>query len=320
MSTHAAVRIREVTKTFGKTRALDSVSFDIPVGTVFALIGPNGAGKTTLFSIASGVLRPTSGTIDVLGVDVATHISTLRGRFSLLPQDAQFLGHVPIIEQIELFCRLQGLDDKAAQVAALKALDLVGLADKAKQRARQLSHGMGKRLAIAQAFLGSPEVVFLDEPTSGLDPENAANIRKLIRDHSGNRTVVVSSHNLAELQQLCDHVAILDKGRLVKAGSMREFLGGGHTVRILFNKSADASLIASIRAVREVTSVEADKQGGLEIHFDLGEGQDKDAVVAAILGKASALGLIPRTIEEGQRLEDRFLAVTGGRSDGMGST
>jgi ABC-type multidrug transport system ATPase subunit len=301
-------------------KALDSVSFEVPQGSIFALIGPNGAGKTTLFSIASGILRPTAGTITVLGVDVAQNVSALRGRFSLLPQDAQFLAHVPIVEQLELFCRLQGLDTEAAKKTALEALDIVGLADMAKRRARQLSHGMGKRLAIAQAFLGDPEVVFLDEPTSGLDPENASNIRRLIRSYQGNRTLVISSHNLAELQQLCDHVAVLDKGRLVRAGSMGEFLGSGHVIRITFNKPASEELTKRLGAVAEITEVATDPQGGLEIHFNVADADAKDAVVNAILGHASALGFVPRNIQEGQRLEDRFLAVTGGHADGLGST
>jgi ABC-2 type transport system ATP-binding protein len=318
--TRPAVQISSVSKHFHNAKALDAVSFDVPAGSLFALIGPNGAGKTTLFSIASGILRPTAGTISVLGIDVANQVSALRGRFSLLPQDAQFLAHVPIVEQLELFCRLQGLDVAGAQRAALAALDIVGLADMAKRRARQLSHGMGKRLAIAQAFLGDPEVVFLDEPTSGLDPENAANIRRLVRSYRGDRTIVISSHNLPELQQLCDHMAILDKGRLVRTGSMADFLGSGHTVRISFSKAASEDLVAALRGLPAISEVARGHQEALEIHFSAGDADAKDAALSAILALSGSMGFVPRAIEEGQRLEERFLAVTGGRTDGLGST
>jgi len=321
MASEHAVDVRGLSKSFGrKALALDDVTFTIPRGSTFALIGPNGAGKTTLFSIAAGFLKPSSGHVEVLGVDVIKNISALRGRFSILPQDALFQGNIPILEQMELFCRLNGRTKAEAKETAREALALVGLEDAMSKRARQLSHGMGKRLAIAQAFLGSPEVVFLDEPTSGLDPESAGNIRNLIRKMMGAQTVVISSHNLAEIQDMCDEVAILDEGRLTAACPMRELLGGGHIVRLTLNKPADEGLTAGLRALDGVVEVIVEPSGVLEVRLDVPDDASKDAAVQAILAALGAAGFVPRSIHEGQRLEARFLELTGGKSDGLGST
>ena len=151
----AAVSVRNLTKRFGRATALEEVSFDVPQGTLFGLLGPNGAGKTTLFSVAAGFLRPTGGTIEVLGIDVA-EISRLRGRFSMLPQDAAFQGGIPIIQQLDMFGRLNGFSASEARAQAINALELVGLGEVARKNARALSHGMMKRGALCQAFLGNP--------------------------------------------------------------------------------------------------------------------------------------------------------------------
>src|SRR5262245_26135379 len=199
VSEQVVVRIEDLTKHFGRVKALEGVSFDTPANSIFGLVGPNGAGKTTLFSLAAGFLKPTRGWIEVLGIDVE-NISALRGRLSILPQDALFQANVPILEQLIFFGRLNGLSWEAARAEAIEALNIVGLGEAASRNPRVLSHGMAKRLGIAQAFLGAPEVVILDEPTSGLDPANARSIRHLVRDLRRTGTVVISSHNLREIQ------------------------------------------------------------------------------------------------------------------------
>jgi len=164
-----AVSIKNITKIFGKQRALDGVSFDIPQGSVFGLLGPNGAGKTTLFSCIANFLKPASGSIEVLGVDVE-RVGELRGRMTILPQDALYQANVPVREQLEFFAALNGMTKQQAADETTRVLTMVGLMDAQKKNARALSHGMTKRLGIAQAFMGQPEVIVLDEPTAGLDP------------------------------------------------------------------------------------------------------------------------------------------------------
>ena len=314
-----AVRIRSLTKRFSRSTALDNVSFDVPVGSLFGLLGPNGAGKTTLFSVAAGFLRPTSGTIEVLGVDVL-EISRLRGRFSMLPQDAAFQSGIPVIEQLIMFARLNGYDAVEAKKRAQNALEIVGLGEVSRRNARALSHGMLKRVALCQAFLGEPEVILLDEPTSGLDPENARKMRDLIRDMRKSKTVVVSSHNLREIQEICDHAAILHKGRLEACASMEELTSSNFLIRITLGSALTPAAEAGLRALSCVRSLTKTSETELNIELDV-QTAGKDAALKAI-NKTLVVDhdLMPRSLQEGASLEARFLEITGGTFDGASAT
>jgi ABC-2 type transport system ATP-binding protein len=319
-----AVSVQNLTKDFPRVRALDNVSFDVPRGALYGLLGPNGAGKTTLFSIAANFLFPSAGEIEVLGVNVR-QISQLRGRYSMLPQDALFQANVPVIEQMITFCQLHGQNRKEAEEAADKALALVGLTDARKRAARTLSHGMTKRMALAQAFLGDPEVVFLDEPTSGLDPQNAANVRQLIRQMAGSRTVLISSHNLHEIQELCSHCAILDVGHLVSAGTMKELLGSDYLVRISFSKPHTPALLTALRGLANVREVDTPGPDQLELTLEVArsdgaKGQERDAVMRSVLQTLLTMDFVPRSLNPGAHLEQKFLEMTGGEGDDLGST
>ena len=320
MSDTPALSVKGLTKVFsGRVRALDDVSFDVPQASLYGLLGPNGAGKTTLFSVAANFLQATSGEVEVLGISVK-QISKLRGRFSMLPQDALFERNIPILEQIIMFCLLNGQSREQAKRSAEEALQVVGLSEAMKRSAHALSHGMSKRLALAQAFLGSPEVVLLDEPTSGLDPQNAANIRKIIREMAGTRTVVISSHNLNEIQEMCTHCAILDEGKLVSSGPMAELLGTEQTVEFSYSKPVTKELIDRVLTVKAISMADQTGPMQLRLQFDLADGITRDDVIGEVLKVSSEVAFIPRTINEGSRLEERFLEITGGTGDSLGST
>ncbi len=316
----SAVSVENLSKQFPGTRALDGVTFDVPANSVFGLLGPNGAGKTTLFSIAAGFLSATSGSISVLGIDVR-NISQLKGRFSMLPQDAQFQGGIPVIEQLIMFCRLSGLDPAAARKAAEDALDIVGLADTAKKAARALSHGMMKRVALCQAFIGNPEVIFLDEPTSGLDPENARNIRNLVREFSGERTVVFSSHNLQEVQDICSHICVLNEGAVVESGTLSDLTNTSHLVRITPNIPLSPEAERSLMGLRLVSNIERGTGSDeFNVRLDLPSAGHKDEAMKSIYETLFAHGIHPTTVFEGASLETRFLEITGGTFDGGSSS
>ena len=196
------IRCENVTKKYGNLLALDSVSLTIETGKPVALVGPNGAGKTTLMSVISGFIHTSKGNVTVCG-EAAGHKSTKR-KLSVLPQDALLDPNFSVGSQLTLYAKLRGVDNPKIEVQ--RALELVQLQDRIKSKPTDLSHGMRKRLLIAQALLGRPEIILLDEPTAGIDPPNAKLIRDLIAAESDNTTFVVSSHNLDELEKICEKV------------------------------------------------------------------------------------------------------------------
>lgn len=304
-----AIDIKHIVKQFTRTRACDDISFQIPKGGIYGLLGPNGAGKTTLFSIIAGFLRPTSGAVEVLGVDTR-QISELRGRMTILPQDAQFEKNLPVVEQIVFYGQLNGRNRAEAEKDAADALALVGLQEAAKSTANTLSHGMHKRVGIAQAFLGDPEVILLDEPTAGLDPSSAQTIRDLIQKlHREGVTLVVSSHNLAEIQAMCSHVAILDHGKLVTWSSVKDLTQSDTVQRMTFARPLTATEIANVKAVAGVLDVVADGETSYRVHIDV-KGQPLEALQGQIVAKLVETGAIPRKIEDGVALERKYLEIT----------
>jgi len=220
-----AVVTRGLTRLFGTTRAVEGLDLEVPAGAILGFLGPNGAGKTTTFNLLCGFLRPTSGQATVLG-EPLSRVSHLRGRFTALPQDARFQPTRNLLDSLRFLGELQGLDRVGARREADRVLQAVGLSEAAHTRGSALSHGMAKRFGIAQAFLGTPELVLLDEPTEGLDPRQAHSVRGMIRALVGHATVLVSSHNLPAIEDICTHVAIIDKGRLVASGTLEEIRRG----------------------------------------------------------------------------------------------
>jgi ABC-2 type transport system ATP-binding protein len=315
MTSHAAVpalSVQGLCKSYGSARALDRVSFDVPRGAIFGLLGPNGAGKTTLFSLIAGFLSADEGAIAVLGADVA-HISQLRGRMTILPQDAAFLRNIPILQQLVFFRLLDGMDRKTAERQVDEALAKVGLSEYRNRGIHALSHGMQKRMGIAQAFLGEPEVILLDEPTSGLDPQNAKQIRDIILRLQQERSVttVISSHNLAEIQELCTHVAILDKGRLVVAGAVEEVTRSGRMLELQTRRPLDVAQHAAIAAVAGVRRVVERGERRYRLELDLAGDQSFDEVSVRCLRAALDAGAVLTAMAEGDSLEETFLRLTG---------
>jgi ABC-type multidrug transport system ATPase subunit len=218
-----ALRVKGLRKRYGKIQALDGLDLSVPRGSIFGLIGPNGAGKTTTFGIIGGFIRPDAGEIDILGLgpfDPDAH----PGRLTLLPQDAELSPHTSVRSLLVFYAELQGLTALVASREADRVLEAVALSDRAQSRIGDLSHGMRRRVAVAQALLGEPELVLLDEPVSGLDPELVVRMRDLFASQRGQRTLVISSHDLSELEAVCDHVSIVRNGRAVRAGSVANLL------------------------------------------------------------------------------------------------
>jgi ABC-type multidrug transport system ATPase subunit len=291
----SAILVEDLTKAYGRQLALDGVSFEVPAGCVFGLLGPNGAGKTTLFSLVAGFLFPTRGRVAVTG------------KLAILPQDALFQANVPVLDQLVFFGELGGMSRDDARADAMRALELVGLADAARKNPRILSHGMAKRLGVAQALLGAPEVVLLDEPTAGLDPAHAKDMRDLIRKRKPGVTYVVSSHNLAEIEDMCSHVAILDRGKLVLAGEVAALTDAGKIARLVFARALTSQEEAIVKGAPDVKSVRA---GGGEHELVVELAGEVEPAVAEIVKRLAGAGIVPRAVERGESLESRFLQLT----------
>ncbi|MBI3183581.1 MAG: ABC transporter ATP-binding protein [Myxococcales bacterium] len=300
----AAIEISHATKRFGAKVAVNDVSFTIQEGACYGLIGPNGAGKTTTFSMLCGFLHPTAGTLRVLGVD-PSRPGALKGKLGVLPQDALLPPAWPVGAFLSYLARLSGLGDPAREAKA--ALELVGLPETWPTPAGALSHGMAKRVAMAQAFMGDPPVVLLDEPTAGLDPKIAASVRQLIRQMKGKRTVVVSSHNLQELEELCDATAVLDRGNLVAAASMAEMTSQAAEFRVQIARGNVP--LAELRALEGCTDAKLDPSGSLLVHFD-GARVPPEEMISRAVRLLLERDVLILGVSRGKKLEERVLQLT----------
>lgn len=204
------IQCQQLSHYYSGKAALNNVTFDIVAGEPVGLVGPNGAGKTTLMNVLCGFILPASGTVTIFGHKPGE--SELIGKLSALPQDAKLDPTFTIGEQLHFFARLQGFSSKEADNEAIRVLEAVMLKDSFNEKPVELSHGMSKRVSIAQALIGSPELILLDEPTAGLDPINTRNIRSIISELSPKTTFIISSHDLSELGRLCQQVLLLDNG------------------------------------------------------------------------------------------------------------
>jgi ABC-2 type transport system ATP-binding protein len=248
------VVIEDLVKEYGDGyRAVDGVSFRVESGQVVGLLGPNGAGKTTTLRVLVGLITPTSGSIHVFGDQVAPGAPVL-ARIGAFIEGPGFLPHLTGQENLKLFWAATGRPDDEADFDT--ALQIAGLGDSVKRRVRTYSHGMKQRLGIAQAMLGLPEVLVLDEPTNGLDPPQIAEMREVLQSYARTgRTVVVSSHLLAEVEQTCTHVVVMHKGKLVAAGSVNDVAGAGGVQLAVDDPRRAAELLATAGIAVETVPV-----------------------------------------------------------------
>ena len=243
------IETAELTKRYGEVVAVDHLTLRVPRGGVFGFLGPNGSGKTTTMGMLLGLVHPTSGEARIFG-DPARHPATLR-RVGAMVETPTFYPYLSGRANLRYF---QGIGRRGKPADVDRLLDLVDLGKRADSKYSTYSLGMKQRLGIACALLGDPELVFLDEPTNGLDPAGVVEVRELIRDlGKGGRTVVLSSHLLAETELVCDNVAVLSRGKLIAQGSIEELLRQHDALRLRTTDDAKAqALLAGMRWVERV--------------------------------------------------------------------
>ena len=303
--TGTAIVTRDLVKRRGRHRALDGFTLVVPRGSVMGLVGANGAGKTSWMMTVAGFLRPDSGEIDILGsgpFDACLH----GGRLAILPQDSELPLEASPKAALFRFGRLQGLSPDAARRSADAALAAVNLGDRAATAVRTLSHGMRKRVMVAQCFVGEPEVVLLDEPLNGLDPVEAARLRSFILAHRGKRTLVVSSHNLDDIERLCTHVAFVEKGRIVRVDTLASIKHEAE--RVAYTLAGAPSGMDSLAAVAPGVEFEwRERERMLICTFDSGVGGVAEVnrrLLPALLEQTAVMAVMP-----GLSLEEAFLSA-----------
>jgi ABC-2 type transport system ATP-binding protein len=230
----AAIRTVGLTKRYGTLTAVRDLDLEVPEGSVFGLIGPNGAGKSTTFAILASILSPTSGMAEVAGFDPTVDARSVRRHLGYMPDVLGVYDNLRVDEYLEFFAAAHQLPRTTWPGLVDGLLELVGLEVKREAMVESLSRGMKQRLALARALVHDPDVLVLDEPASGLDPRARVELRTLLGElRAMGKTVVISSHILTEMQEMCTHVAIMEAGRLLAVGKPDEIgdqLRGGHEV------------------------------------------------------------------------------------------
>jgi ABC-2 type transport system ATP-binding protein len=256
-----AISIKELSKVyttpFGghSVKALDNFNLDIRCGETLAVIGPNGSGKTTTLKLLLGLIYPTSGSAYILGKSIAS--VDAREHVGYLPEEAYFYDCFSGEELLDYYGKLFGLSTKVRRQRVKELLALVGLSERSALPLRAYSKGMRQRAGLAQALINDPEVLILDEPTSGLDPEGAYQMRRLIRElRQRGKTILLCSHFLSQVEDLCDRVAILDRGQLKRCGPLSELVGDSTHIRIVAELSDGAVLMELRKLCNQVEEQE----------------------------------------------------------------
>jgi len=302
MEDYAPVEVRGLSKHYGDLVAVDSVDLTVEPGDVYGYLGPNGAGKTTSLRMMLGLIRPNAGQVRLFGRDPQVSVRALEGVAGFV-EAPRFYPYLSGLDNLRMMAAFDG-GDAAGRIG--QALDIVGLADRARDRVGGYSHGMRQRLGIAGALLRDPRLMLLDEPTTGLDPAGMRDMRELVRRLAGEKiTVVLSSHLLAEVEELCNRVAIVRRGRMVYEGhlaDLRRTAGSGYRLRTTDNELAERVCRAQ-PGVREVGVVD-----GGELRFAAEEATVGELSIGLVEAGAAILALMP----EHATLEELFFRLTEG--------
>lgn len=298
--TTPVIETNGLSKDFGSILAVDNLSLSVPKGSVFGLLGPNGAGKTTIIGILLGLITPTSGKFSLFGEEMDGSIESALQRIGATMETPSFYPYLSGLDNLRYFQQVAGHND-AAELDSL--LELVNLHSRRHSKFATYSLGMKHRLGIAYALLGDPELLLLDEPTNGLDPNGMAEVRRLLQDlGDGDRTVLLASHLLHEVEQVCDSVAILSKGRVIAQGLVSELIARKSTVRLATTDDESAATI--LNSLDWVGSVLAE-DGGLLVEADPTRTSELSAALARSAIYVSELRALDTSLEE------YFLEVTG---------
>lgn len=305
------IQIDKLRKEYKGLVAVKDLSLDLDAGDIFGFIGPNGAGKTTAIKMLATLLKPTSGTATIDGVDVVLHPESVRGRIGYMPAFFGIYDDMRVWEYLDFFASAYRLPKAQRPKSISDVLALTDLSGKRENYVEELSTGMKQRLCLAKTLIHDPKVLLLDEPASGLDPRARVEFKELLKELKAmGKTILVSSHILPELADFCNKVGIIERGELLVSGDVGDIMAqvsGGKTLLITLQAGQDraVSLLETLPGVHGVR-----REGGDQVHVEFAGDADAQA---ALLGALVAHGLRVRTFSErGTDLEDIFMKVTKG--------
>lgn len=307
------VKVEQLVKMYGDFCAVDHLSFEIEEGEIFGLLGPNGAGKSTTMSIITTLNRFDKGKVMIAGHDVATQCHEIRKMVGVVPQDIAVYKHLTAYENVKFFAKLYGIKGKELHPAIVEALEFVGLGGKHKMKPKQMSGGMQRRLNIACGIVHHPKLIVMDEPTVGVDAQSRDHILNSIRIlKKQGATVVYTSHYMQEVEEICDHIAIVDHGRLIAKGTKEELVSLVTDVKpfvIETRMKSDVDVEKLRQNLKSLPMVVNVKLTEHQIHLDLSTKCDN---VYPYIEKIAAMGLpIYNVTSENPNLDTTFLCLTG---------
>ena len=306
------IEVKNLTKKYGNNLAVDDVSFKIRGGRIYGFLGPNGAGKSTTMNIIAGSLAATSGTVLINGCDICDDPIEAKKQIGYLPEIPPLYADMTPEEYLIFVARAKGVKPGRIEKQVNEVMEQTGITHMKHRLISGLSKGYKQRVGIAQAMLGDPDVIILDEPTVGLDPQQIIDIRALIRRLGESKTVILSSHILAEIKEVCDHIIIISRGKVVADSSLEELesrAGDSTTMHMSIKGAKDTvlSVIAAYPNVRECR-VLCDKDGVVELELELPRGIDiRDELFFAMAEKRCAVISIEQSSAS---LEQIFLSLT----------
>jgi ABC-2 type transport system ATP-binding protein len=307
------IKAEHLSKTYGRVRALDDLSFTVEKGEVTAFLGANGAGKSTTMNIITGYISAGSGEVSVDGLDITRHAEEVRSRIGYLPEQPPLYSDLTVNEYMNFVAGLKRQDKKTAGRERDAIYEMTGLTEVRRRLIRNLSKGYRQRLGFAQALVGFPPLLILDEPTAGLDPQQIIEVRSLINRLRKKHTIVLSSHILSEVQNICDRALIISRGRLVAndtPGRLAKKIAGGNgvLVRVIGDEEAVMAALKEIKEVRQVEKRESSEAGTVDFEVIAEEASDVRLAVfkAVVAAGGSIIGLRAKDIS----LEEVFLSLT----------
>ena len=288
--------------------ALNDVSMQVPRGEIYGLLGPNGAGKTTLIKILLGIIRKSTGNATVLGH--AAGSMEARRRIGYLPENHRIPRHLTALTALEYYGRLSGMSMSAIRAERMRLLEVVGLRGREKERVSGYSKGMLQRLGLAQAMLHRPDLIVLDEPTDGVDPVGRREIRDVLKQLADQgHSIFLNSHLLQEIELICSSVAILNHGKLLKTGSVRELTAALADAPVQMQVTGDESVVRRIADQHPGSKVRVVGSGAYEMEIRIPKQADLDTVVDALRQAGISIWRLAR---KEQTLEEVFIGIVGG--------